>query len=224
MREERNLPELVRFLLKHIDERLSDDFAFFLGIDHALKAAEKNLLRRHDLQVHLEMPAERFIDPFHLVQTEQTVIHKNTGQFFPDGFVNEPGGDGRIHAARQPEHHTVIADLLADLLDAFVDEGPRRPAFLAAAHFGEEILEDPGTEFGVRDFGVELNRVDLPLFIPHRGERRVLGACETFKTLREAIQLVTVAHPAGYRFRNTFKERAFASGNMELREPVLAFF
>src|SRR5439155_23741579 len=64
-----------------------------------------------------------------------------------------------------------------------------------AADVEEEVLVDPRAVLGVRDLGMKLHGVDLPLWILGRGEEAFPARAEERESGRQSLDEVAVARP-----------------------------
>lgn len=91
--------------------------------------------------VQAEAIAKHIHNLLGFIQTQQTVIHKDAGQVFADGAVQQHGGHGGIHAAGQAEDHFIVANLLTNALDGIVDNFGRGPQRFTLADIADETLQ-----------------------------------------------------------------------------------
>ena len=71
----------------------------------------------------------------------------------------------------------------------------RLPVRNAAADLGDEILEQPLSVLGVRDFGVELHAEHAKLVVGHGGNGAIFGRPEHFETVWQRVNRIAVADP-----------------------------
>ena len=164
--------EVARRLLEHPDERLADDLALALGLDHVVERAEEAVGRLHVHELDVEVAAERVLHLRGLVEAHQAGVDEHARELVADRLVHERGGDRGVDATRQPADHPLVADLGPDLVDGLLDDRRVRPRGAALAHVEEERLEHLLAAFGVRDLGVELHAVDGTVAVLERGDRR----------------------------------------------------
>jgi len=162
-------------LLKNLDERAPDDLALLLGLGDALQSLQKTRRRVHHAQVDLEIPLVERLDIGALALPQQAVVHKDTGELPADGLVQQRGGDGGVHAARQTEQHAGLADLGANVGHGMGDEVLRGPVLLGPADPHEEVADHVHAALGVENLGVKLDAVEAALAVLDTGKRRVLG-------------------------------------------------
>ena len=109
-------------------------------------------------------------------------------------FVRHRGIDA---AAHEEQHVFRLADLRPDVrldrLDGF--RRRRLPVRNAAADLGDEILEQPLSVLGVRDFGVELHAEHAKLVVGHGGNGAIFGRPEHFETVWQRVNRIAVADP-----------------------------
>ena len=153
------MPSSCRFFFEDVDERRADDLALALGVGHAGQAVEEQPdgVDEHERQLQpLEPPPNllRFVEP------HDAVVDEDARQPVADGAMDEERGDGRVHAAAQAAHDAARAHLLADARDRLFDERRHRPVAGAAADVVGEVAQDVETAIGVRDLGMEEQRVE----------------------------------------------------------------
>ena len=61
-------------------------------------------------------------DVSELVFAQHAVIDEDAGEVFPDGAVEEYGGNGRIDASGESEDDAVVAELAFQFIDGGIDE------------------------------------------------------------------------------------------------------
>ena len=120
---------------------------------------------------HTQVAGEHIHHHFAFVQAQEAVIDEHASQLVADGAVNQRGGYGRVHAARQAQNHFVAADLFADFGNGFFDVVRHRPARLRAADVQDKAVQQGATLFGVGNFGMELDAVELFFNVFHHGNR-----------------------------------------------------
>ena len=105
-----DVADLAGFLVEDVDEAFADDLALALGIGHSGELAEE-FFGCVDAD-HIE--AEALIVAQHvavLVLAEHAVIDEDAGEVAADGAVEKHCGHRRVDAAREAEHHLVVAEL-----------------------------------------------------------------------------------------------------------------
>ena len=78
-----------------------------------------------------------------------------------------------VDAAAQRADDAAAADLRADARGRLLYKRRHRPVAAAAADAEREVAEDFEPALGVDDLGVKEERVQLPLGVGHRRDRRV---------------------------------------------------
>src|SRR3989454_575134 len=192
-----DLAELPGLFFEDGDELGADPLALDLRIGDATQNVEEAVAGIDMDQVDLEGVTEGMVDRPRLALPQEPVVDEDARELIPDGAVDQHRDHRRVHPARQRAQDAAGADFLSDLLDRRVDEaghGPRaaRPADV------EEVVEDLPSLRRVDDLRVELDRVELPLVVGHRGDRAVQGGAEGRKALRRPEDGVAVAHPDGH--------------------------
>ena len=184
-----------RGFFEHADEQLADDLALALGVDHVVERAEEAVAGLHVHEIDRELAAERVFHLLGLVAAQQTGVDEHTRELVADRLVHERGRDRRVDTTRQPADHALGSDLRADLVDA-------RSMIDTLVHVGRQpaaskrnALRISLPVLGVRDLGVELDRVDAAVAVfDDRGRRglRAAGHDEARRRLRHRVE---VAHP-----------------------------
>ena len=151
-------PSSGGFRFEDVDERRADDLALLLGIGDAGQAVEEQPrgVDEHERQLQpLEPPPNlcRFVEPQH------AVVDEDAGQPVADGAMDQQRRDRRVDAAAQAADDAPVAHLLADPRGRLLDERRHRPVAGAAADVEGEVAEDLEAAVGVRDLGVEEQRV-----------------------------------------------------------------
>ncbi|MCY1521143.1 hypothetical protein D9M68_559430 [compost metagenome] len=123
------------------------------------------------------------------------MVDEHAGELVADGAVDERGSHARIDAARQAQDDFFVAHLLADLLHGFGDVVAHDPVGLGFADAEHEAVDDGLALHGVRDFGVELQRVVAARLVGHAGDGAAVGAGHELEAGRQLGDLVAVAHP-----------------------------
>ena len=108
-----------------------------------------------------------FHHPLHivaLVQTQQAVIDKDTGQLASHRFLQQSGRHGAVHAAAERQQYPLVADFLAALGNGRVHIGGHGPLAAETADTVKEVFQNLRAVFGVHDLGVELHAVETAPF------------------------------------------------------------
>ncbi len=184
-----------RFLLEDGDELAADDLALGLRIAHAGQLAEEQLARVDADHPGVQLADEHVHHHVALVQAQQAVVDEHAGQLVADGAMDQRRSHRGVDAAREAEDDLLVAHLLADRLDRLGDVVAHHPVGPGAADTEHEALEDRLALLRVRDFGMELQRVEMPVFVGHAGDRAALGRSHELEARRQLGDLVAVAHP-----------------------------
>ena len=115
------LLEIARRVGEDLDELAADDLALLLRIRLALRLVEEALLAVKRDEVHAELALEDLLDHLAFVQTHAAVVDENADELLADGLVKERRANGRVNAAGKREQDLLVADLLLDRLDLFLD-------------------------------------------------------------------------------------------------------
>src|SRR5471032_88731 len=74
------------------------------------------------------------------------MVNKNTRQLRTNRAMQKRRRHRRIHAARQPKNHVLVADLRANLLDRFIDVMPHLPVRPRATQLKHEAIGQAGVD------------------------------------------------------------------------------
>ena len=187
--------ELARFFLEDIDEQVADRLALVFGIGQTLEFREETIFGIDADDMHAHVFGELRHHLVTLAITQQTGIDKNTGQLIADGLVQQRRDHRRIDATGQPEHDFILSHPRTHVGDRRIDYIGRGPLRGAAADLVQEARIDRDALARVRDFGVKLQPVDMPLFVGHPGNRRAVGTRHQLEPGRQLGDPVAVRHP-----------------------------
>ncbi len=107
-----------------------------------------------------------------LVLAQQAGVDEDAGELRPDRLMDQHRRDGRIHPAGQATDNLRVADLSPDPCDLFVAVGRHGPVAGQTRHAMSEVPEQGRPPWGVHHLGMELDAIDLPLFVGDCRERR----------------------------------------------------
>ena len=94
------------------------------------------------------------------------MVDEHAGQLVADGLVQQRRDHRRIDAARQPQQHLAVADLLTDLLDRVRDDVARRPVARQPQMSRTKRLQDLHALQRMRHFGMKLHAVEIAVRRP----------------------------------------------------------
>ena len=132
--QEFNIFLFAGFFFENADKFSADDLAFLFRIGHAGQFIQKAIHSVDIDEVGIHLIAEYFHHLFGFAFAEQTVVYMDADQLTADGFNEQCGNDGRVHAAGKGEKDFFIADLFAERSDLFVDESFRQFLCVDARH------------------------------------------------------------------------------------------
>ena len=183
-------------LIKDLNKLFTNRLTLQLRIRNALEAVEEAffLIRVH--KVDVQMLAEVTLDLCAFIHPEETGVHKDTGELCPDRLVDQRGYDDRVNATGKSTDDLLVANLLPDGSNGFVDKGAHGPQTLGTADVVEEVSEDIRTPRRVRHFDVNLRRVDTSRMVSHASNRGDGGLRSDIKARRSDFNRVRVRHPA----------------------------
>ena len=149
------------------------------------------------------------------------MIDEETGQLVAHSLVHEGRGHGGVHAARQGADDLRIADLLTDLRNLLVHDGPGGPRGCDPRTLVQEVLQRILAELGVAYLGVPLQAVEATLATFESSDRSLSGGGRDDETLGRALDGVTVAHPHDLIVGRSSKQTGI-TGHSGVSVPVLA--
>ena len=117
---------------------------------------------------HAKIALERVEHLLGFVLPQQAVVDEYTRQLVADRFMNQCSRDRGIDATREAEQNLVVTNFRADAGNGFRHVVVHVPIFATAADLVREPGKDRLSLLGVRDFGVELDAVEVACFIGHR--------------------------------------------------------
>ena len=121
--EEINLvAHLAGLLLEHADELAADDLALGLGLVHVGQKVQEAVGGIHVHQVRVHLVLEHVDDLLGLALAHKPVVHVHAHEVLPDGLDEQRRHHRGIHAARQRQQHLLVAHLLANGGNLFVDK------------------------------------------------------------------------------------------------------
>ena len=221
--------ELRRLLLEDPDELVADDPSLRLRVGHPGQAGQEARPGVDHDEAHPEALLERDTQELRLLLAHQPVVHVDAGEPVPDRAVHQARGDRRIHAAGERADHQAVPTRFAclrvhprtDLGDRRFDEvggGPRRPGAGDPHH---EVAQHVAAARRVPYLGMELDPVQAPDGVGHRGELRGRRPGRGPETGRRRDDRVAVAHPDRLLAAEPREQRAVA-GERDRRGAVLA--
>ena len=75
-----------------------------------------------EVQIHLEMPAEKLKDGLSLILAQHAIIHKHAHKLVTYGFMNENCRNGRVNTAGKTAENAARAHLFPYFPDSIIDE------------------------------------------------------------------------------------------------------
>ena len=170
-------------------------FRFCSGSVTPARRSRNRSRRVDEVERQLQLVAEPLPDLVRLVVAQQPVVHEDAGQPIADRAMDQHRRDRGIDAARQSAHDLARPDLLPNPLGRLLDERGDRPVARAAADAVGEVPQDLEAVVGVRHFGMEQQRVQLPVRRLHGGDRRRRARRGDRKPGRHRRHIVAMAGP-----------------------------
>src|SRR5947207_2461324 len=129
------LLQTARSFVKDSDEFPANALALFFRISDALELGEEAISGVDANDVKAEAVAIHGERVFKLVLAEKAGVHEDVRQAIAHCFVDKDCRDSRIDAAAEAADGPFVADLLANCLDGFFDEGGAIPLGFGFADF-----------------------------------------------------------------------------------------
>ena len=169
LREKTNTAiDLLGGLLEDLDETMSDQTSFLLGVRHSFKVAQEVLRRVDDAKVDVEMTAERPFHEFTFVLSQKTVVHEDAGELVTDRTREQCSHHRGINAAREAADDSTITDLRLHSGTFGFHEFAHLPTSRAPTDSKEEVSQNVDAVRRVGDFGVELHAIEREFMVPDR--------------------------------------------------------
>ena len=207
--------------LEGADELAADDLTLRLGLGDAGQGGQETLrlVARDDADAHAARVVVLHL--LALARTQQAMIDEEARQLVADSLVHEGRSHGRVHAAGQGADDLRVADLLTDLRNLLVHDGPGCPRGLQASTLVQEVLQGILAELGVAHLGVPLQAVEATLARLEGRDGGLGGGGGDDEALGRALNCIAVAHPHDLVVGGAVKQ-ARTRRNRGLGVPVLA--
>src|SRR5437763_11961557 len=108
--------ELLRRLLKYLNEFVADDFSFLFRISYSLEFCQETFRSINILESNVKIFAEDALHDFFLARAQQTVVDENTGKPIGDRVTYKRGYHRRIVAAARTHDSFVGPDLATEMM------------------------------------------------------------------------------------------------------------
>src|SRR3989344_7608910 len=200
-----SLQFLLYNALKGLYECVPDDLALLFRVGHPGQTAQEQFRGVHDMNILECLPAQRRADLRALVLAQKAGVHEHRVQTIADGPVKHGGRDQRIHAAGDADHDVRASYLPAHLGNYFSSLSGHAPVLPRLAYAENEILQDLCAVYGMRDLGMELDTVEIPLFREYARVGAIFGGCGARELFRQSAHVVAVGKPDGLFCRQTFE-------------------
>ena len=185
---------LPHFVFEDRDELAPDDLPLLLGIGDTPERFEEAPARVHHPERNVEAVLERLLDLGGLAFAQHAVVDEDALELRSDGLVQQQRDHGAVHAAGERADDALLSHPLADLLRRFLRERAH-PEVEGDAALLEECLVELAATRSMRDLGMELDGVELPVWIGDGAERRARIFRDGAEALRRCGDLVAVGHP-----------------------------
>ena len=160
------------------------------------RRVEEQVGRVDEVERQLQLLAKRVEDLRRFVQAQQAVVHEDAREPVADGAVDQHRGDRRIDAARRARRRrgrsptcARMRAVASSMNDAIV-QSPVQPQTSKA-----KLPQDLDAAVGVRDLGMEQQRVEAAIRRFHGGDRRVGAGRDDREARRRGRDEVAVARP-----------------------------
>jgi len=167
--------EFGGLLVKDFHEQTADDLALLLGVGHTRQFREVTGFGIHPDDAHTHMFGEGGHHLIALVLAQQAGIHEDADELVANRTMQKRRHHGRIDAAGQAQDDLILANFCTQVGDAVVDDVSSIPQRFAATNVGDKPAEQALALPGVGHLGVELERIEIAVFIRHAGNGGALG-------------------------------------------------
>ena len=169
--QEVDLSKLAGLLLEDPDELVADDAPLLLRILHALEPAEESVSGVEHHQLHAQVLFERCAQQLRLALAHQAVVDVDAGELVAHGAMHQRGRHRRVDPARERTDHPSRSNAVANLGDVGLHEARRCPGLSGTGDIDNETAQDLPAVRRVDDLGVELDPVQVPLWVRKSGKR-----------------------------------------------------
>jgi len=197
--------------LEHVDERRANDLPLLLRVDHTGQGREEPVARILEHDVESELLRVSTLDLRRLVQAQETVVDKYTGQpLAADRALDEECGHRGIDSAAEPAHDASVPDLFGDPGRRLVEKRRHGPVARAPAHGLGKVSQDVDAPLGVRDLGMKEQPVEASCRVFHRCDRCVGARGDHTEPRRRVGDQIAVTRPHANVARERLEEWAVA--------------
>ena len=184
-----------RLFLENADELAPDDLALSLGVAHAMQCFKESFFGVDVTDIELEVLSVHVEHALGLAFAQKPVVDEHARELRAQGLMNERRRDRAVHAARKRADRVICAHLFSDRGHLLAQVHAQIPIGLDAADARGKTLQDLFSALGVRDFGVELHRIDASRSVFDDRWALVVAHGRELESGGELSDLVAMAHP-----------------------------
>ena len=139
--QELDTVQLPGLLLEDTDKLCANDLPLLLRIGDPSQLVQKTVHGVHVDQVGIHLMAENIYHLLRLALAQETVIDMDTGELLANGFDEQGGHHGGVHAAREGQEDLFVPHLLPDELHLVSNEVVHVPVGLSTAQSKDKVGE-----------------------------------------------------------------------------------
>ena len=189
--------QFSRFLFKDMDKFPADDLPLFFRIRHTFQTIQEMFRTIHQVQINAVITLKHLHHFSGFPFSQKTIVHQNTRQIIPNGFMKEHRGYRGIHPAGKPTDNPFIPQLCTQGLHRSADKRGHIPGRCATADVKQEIGQDFGSFGRMGHLRMELHAEKTPRGINHGRHGAVFAAGKGFKSFGHPFDTIPMTHPDG---------------------------
>ena len=184
LRQHIHFAKLLCHILEYADELFANDLPFLLRLGDALQSAEETLFRIDPDQMDTKLLSKGVFNKISLVLSEQSMIHKHTGQIVADCSMQKHRGNGGIDAAGKRQENLFACKRCLILSYRGFNKAIHFPIRIASADPKKKIPDNLLAVCGVGNLRMKLYTIELSVFITHSCTGTFCGVRNRYETNR----------------------------------------
>ena len=180
---------------KDIDKEVTNYLALLFRVGNALEHLEEAVfcVNADHLDAHVLGEGSHYLVPF--VQSQQTIVDKNTGQPISDGAMQNGGNHRRIHTTGKTQQYLLVTHLFTNRLNTVIDNAGRIPQVFAFTDIVEEALQDTLALPCMSHLRVKLQTIETTFLVRDTCQGRVIRFAYYMKSIRQRFYAIAMTHP-----------------------------
>src|SRR5690554_1271780 len=212
LRQPSRVWQLAGFGLEYFHEFAAYDLALGLRVGHPFELAHEDIGGVYVYDLDAKVISKGGHDLFGFVKAQQTMVDEHASKLIAYGLVQQGCGNGRVYTAGQAQDDFIGAHLCTYVGYGLFHIIGHAPVAIAAADLRNESGQYGFALRRMRDFRMELQRVEAAIFVGHAGNGTRRCGGHELEARRQGSDLVTMAHPC--------LEHAVAFGGDEILQAV----